>query len=341
MKYDVGGVELKTIHVALLGLGTVGQGVRQTIQTHQDRLQEVTGCTVQVSAVLIEHPKKHIQLDKDIPITTDIHSILNNPDIDIVFEAIVGIEPAFSYLKQAIRAGKHVITANKEMFAHHGSELKKLAQKHDTVIGYDATTAGGIPIIQTIQQLLQVNHIQKVQGILNGTSNFILTEMREQQTSFAAALKQAQKLGYAEADPTNDIEGYDAFYKLMILSELIYGVTPAWEAVKRIGISHITAEEIEQCQTAGEKIKHIATIWKADGEIHATIEPLHLCHTHPLFAVDGVDNAVHLETDLIGNLTLTGPGAGALPTASAMIEDFCTIFTSYHKKRHAKNKVIV
>lgn len=328
---------MKPIHVALLGLGTVGEGVYQTIQTHQDRLQQVTGRPVHISAILIEHPDKYTHLDKEITITTDIQTILQNPDIDVVFEAIVGIEPAFSYLKQCIIAGKIIITANKEMFARHGFELKQLAQKHDTTLGYDATTAGGIPIIQTIQQLLQVNQIHKIQGILNGTSNYILTEMREQHTSFETALEQAQTLGYAEADPTNDIEGYDALYKLMILSELTFGEQPDWADIKRIGISDISAADLANSQTAEEKIKHIATIQQIEGKLHAAVEPISVTTTHPLYAIEGVDNAVYIETDLIGNLTLTGPGAGALPTASAMLEDFCTLFS---KKISTINKVL-
>lgn len=328
---------MKPIHVALLGLGTVGKGVYQTIQTHQDRLQQVTGVPVHISAILIEHPNKHLDIDDKITITTDINTILENPAIDTVFEAIVGIEPALSYLKKCIIAGKNIITANKEMFACHGFALKQLAQKHGTVIGYDATTAGGIPIIQTMQQLLQVNRIQKIQGILNGTSNYILTEMRDQHTSFDTALGQAQQLGYAEADPTNDIEGYDAFYKLMILSELTFGTQPVWKDVKRMGISHVSEADIATTQTNGEKIKHIATIQQVAGEIQAAIEPVPVDKTHPLYAIEGVNNALCIETDLIGNLTLTGPGAGALPTASAMIEDFCMLFTN---SLPIKNKVL-
>ncbi len=317
---------MKPIHVALLGHGTVGKGVYQTIQTHQDRLQLVTGRPVHISAILIEHPEKYTYLDKEITITTDIHTIVQDPDIDVVFEAIVGIEPAYTYLKKCLIAGKSIITANKEMFAHHGSELKQLAQARGTMLGYDATTAGGIPIIQTIQQLLQVNQIQKIQGILNGTSNYILTEMREQQTSFDTALKQAQELGYAEADPTNDIEGYDALYKLLILSELTFGEQPALKEIKRKGISDISAAHIATNQTNGKKIKHLATIQQVEGKLHASVEPISLTDTHPLYAIEGVNNAVNIETDLIGHLTLTGPGAGALPTASAMLEDFCSLF---------------
>lgn len=309
------------INVALIGLGTVGKGVYETIHTHQNRLQKITGKEVAVSTIVVEHVEKHT--NDEVFITNNINEIIEDKNIDLVFEAINGKEPAFSYLKECIKAGKHVITANKEMFATHGRELKHLAQECHVKIGFDATTAGGIPVIQTIQQLLQTNRIQKIQGILNGTSNYILTEMREKKLPFSDALQQAQELGYAEADPTNDVEGFDAFYKLMILSELTFHQQPALESVKRAGITSITQEDIDGLQD--EKIKHIATVYREGEQLVATIEPTVINADHPLYAIEGVDNAVHIEADIIGELTLVGPGAGSLPTASSMIEDFCTI----------------
>lgn len=330
--------KLKTIHVALLGLGTVGNGLYQTIHSHQSRLQELTGANVHISTIVIEHPDRHNQINKNITVTTDINAVLDDPDIEVVFEAIVGKEPAFSYLKRCIKASKHVITANKEMFATYGKELNVLAEQYQVSVGFDATTAGGIPIIRTIQQLIQVNKVNKLQAILNGTSNYILTEMREQNAAFAVALEQAQNLGYAEADPTNDIEGFDAFYKLMILSELIFDEQPVWEEVDRIGITNVTSGQMKKSQIKGEKIKHIATIHKSAGKVQAIIEPVSISKDHPLYGIDGVDNAINLEADIVGQLTLAGPGAGALPTASAMIEDFCTIFSQRVKN---KNTVLV
>ncbi|MEC5424385.1 homoserine dehydrogenase [Virgibacillus sp. C22-A2] len=328
---------MKAINVALLGLGTVGKGVYQTINTHQERLRDITGCSVHVSTFLIEHPEKHATVNGTT--VTDIRTITENPDIDIVFEAIVGKEPAFSYLKKCIQAGKHVITANKEMFAVHGKELRELARQHHVSIGYDATTAGGIPIIQMIQHVLQANNVLKVQAILNGTTNYILTEMRDQNAAFEDALQQAQQLGYAEADPTNDVEGFDAFYKLMILSELIYNEQPNWNDVKRIGITSISEKDIAENQLTNKRIKHIASIWKEDGRILAKVEPVSLPRDHPLYAIEGVDNAINIETDILGELTLKGPGAGALPTASAMIEDFCLIYSG--KSQKEKSTVVV
>ena len=180
---------MKPIQVALIGLGTVGCGVYQTLHIHKQRLEILLGAPVELATIVIENPDKHQKIAEKSTISTDISDILYNPEIDVVFEAINGKEPAFTYLKQCIQAGKHVVTANKEMFASHGRELKELAKANDVQIGYDATTAGGIPIIQTISQLFRANQIQQVQAILNGTSNYILTEMRENKLPFSTALK--------------------------------------------------------------------------------------------------------------------------------------------------------
>ncbi|WP_106495935.1 homoserine dehydrogenase [Lentibacillus sp. Marseille-P4043] len=317
---------MKTLSVAILGFGTVGSGVYETIQKQQHRLQQIVGNPVQVTTIVIEHPKKHVKIAQNIHVTTDINAVITDPNIDVVFEAIVGKEPAHTYLAQCIKAGKHVITANKEMFATHGMELKDLAAAHHVNIGFDATTAGGIPIIQTIQKLLNINRIHSVQAILNGTSNYILTEMRELGTSFPNALRQAQNAGYAEADPTNDIEGYDAFYKLMILCELIFNKQPAWKTVKRTGITDIKPEMHRSQARTKQRIKHVAEIKLVNNSIHAKIEPIAIPESHPLYAIEGVNNAIHIETDIVGPLTLAGPGAGSFPTASAMLEDFCQIW---------------
>lgn len=316
---------MEILHVALLGFGTVGKGVYQTIQTHQKRLQQLIGRRVEVSVIVIRNPHNYTDFQGSVSIETDMKAIIENSKIDVVFEAIVGIEPAYTYLKQCIQAGKHVITANKEMFAHHGGELMQLAQQNQVQIGFEATTAGGVPIIQTIKQLLQVNQIQGITAILNGTSNYILTEMRKEEISFTAALRAAQELGFAEADPTNDIEGMDAFYKLMILCELIFGKQPDWKSVTLTGIQGITVDEIKKAQLEGKRIRHIATVSIKNGNMHAHVKPCIISEGHPLFPVEGVENAIHLQTDLVGSLTLQGPGAGSLPTASAMIEELCML----------------
>ncbi|SEP70275.1 homoserine dehydrogenase [Virgibacillus subterraneus] len=318
---------MKPINIALIGLGTVGCGVYQTLHIHRQRLEKLVGAPINISTIIIENPDKHQKISAKTNITTDVNTVLNNPEIDVVFEAIVGKEPAFSLLRRCIQAKKHVITSNKEMFAIHGQELKRLATQYNVQIGYDATTAGGIPIIQTIQQLLKANQIQYVQAILNGTTNFILSAMREKNITFSTALDEAQNWGYAEADPENDIEGFDAYYKLMILSDLIFEKQPDLKYVKRIGIRDITEDSLQGLQTEGKRVKHIAKIgYDATGNLTASVEPEAVSKEHPLYAVEGVNNAIHIKGDIVGDLTFTGPGAGSFPTASAMIEDFCILF---------------
>ncbi|RNF40147.1 homoserine dehydrogenase [Planococcus salinus] len=312
---------MSVVNAAILGFGTVGEGVYRTIQSHQEELEAALGKPVKVVAVLVKNEHKSREIETDVLVTTEIEEIFNLPDLHVIFEAIVDKEPSFTYLKQAIAKGCHVITANKEMFCYHGQELLDLAQKQRVGVGYEASVAGGIPIIQTLQQLLNINNVTAIQGILNGTSNFILTEMREQKQSFEAALALAQQKGYAEADPGNDIYGCDAFYKLMILSGLVFGEQPDLKSVKINGITGITLEQIELADQWGLRFKHLASIEKKQERLHASVTPVLVSQSHPLYHVEGVDNAVNVTGDLVGDITLQGPGAGMYPTASAMVED--------------------
>ncbi|WP_345239151.1 homoserine dehydrogenase [Pontibacillus salipaludis] len=318
-----------TIRIGLLGYGTVGKGVIDIVYSHQEKIQALLGEPVEVTGVLVQDLKKKREIPSSILVTADFDRLLLQ-DIDIVLEAIVGEEPSFTYCKKAIEQGKHVVTANKEMYAIHGKELKELASKHSVSVGYESTTVAGTPVIRTLQQLLQVNQVEKVEGILNGTSNFILTKMREDGTSFEQSLKEAQQKGYAEADPTNDIKGYDAFYKLMIISELLYGKQPNWDDVYVEGIDRVDPTQIFEASFMDKKIKHVATIEWKDGDVRASIQPISLTEQHPLYSIDGVQNGVVIHTNLAGPLTLSGPGAGASSTASGMIEDFITIFQQSH-----------
>jgi homoserine dehydrogenase len=312
---------MSVIKVAILGFGTVGEGVYQTIQSHADELTVVLGKKVEVAAVLIRNKQKTRDIREDVLITTDFEEILSLPQLDVVVEAIVGKEPSYTFVKQAIERGCHIITANKEMFAHQGKELLELAAIHNVSVGFEATVAGGIPVIQTIRQLLNVNRVRQIQGILNGTSNFILTEMREKKQSFADALRLAKEKGYAEADPTNDVEGFDAFYKTMILSMIAFGTEPIWQNVEREGITSITKELIETAEGLGLRFKHIASISKTGSQINAAVKPTLVGKSHPFYSVEGVENAVNVHSDIVGRITLQGPGAGMFPTASAVIED--------------------
>ncbi len=316
---------METVNVALLGLGTVGTGLYETIKSHEDQLKGVIGKKVKVQAVLIKDASKERDVAGEVLITDRFEDILELGTVDVVLEATGGREPAFTYLKRSLQNGCHVITANKEMYAYHGEELEKIALEHSVSIRFEATVAGGVPIIQTLQHLVNVNRVKKIQAILNGTSNFILTTMREEGLSFAEALKQAQHLGYAEADPTNDIEGYDAFYKLMILSRVSYGVQPAWHSVDRSGISFITSEQIRLASEVGLRFKHVAEIEYGPDGLKGSVKPVLVASTHPFYHIEGVDNAINIEGDIVGNITLQGPGAGKLPTASAMIEDLVQV----------------
>jgi len=211
------------------------------------------------------------------------------------------------------------------MFSRHGRELIELAAKQKVSIGFEATVAGGVPIIQTLQQLLKVNNVYEIQGILNGTSNFILTEMREKKKSFIEALKIAQQKGYAEANPSNDINGCDAYFKLMVLSEIAFGEQPKQKSVKINGITDITIEQIELANKLGLHFKHIASIKREGDCLQASVITTLVSKSHPFYHVEGVENAVQVKTDLVGGITLQGPGAGMFPTASAMIEDLVQV----------------
>ena len=317
---------MSAIHIALLGLGTVGKGVLETIETHQGKLQSLLGKPVKISAILVKNLDKHVLEDKSILLTDQFEEIIELDQLDVVIDVIVGKEPGFTYAKRAIERGCHFITANKEMFAHHGKELLELAEKHGVSVGFEATVAGGIPVIQTLRKLLNVNNITKVEGIINGTSNFILTNMRENQLPFEEVLVSAQEKGYAEADPTNDIEGYDAYFKGLVLSNVVFGELPKGEHIVRKGITHITKEQILAASSLGLKYKHVARLEKQGHDIKLFVEPVLVTETHPFYSVEGVQNAVSIDADIVGNITLLGPGAGKLPTASAVVEDLLHLF---------------
>ncbi|RHW43539.1 homoserine dehydrogenase [Neobacillus notoginsengisoli] len=316
------------IHIALLGFGTVGKGVYETIQTHQTRLKAILGKNVKVAGVLVTDVEKHQLQDDGVLLTSNFEDILNLPKLDIVIEAIIGKEPGFSYLKKSIERGCHIITANKEMFAYHGNELLEYASRFNVACGFEATVAGGIPAIQTIRTLLNVNKIERIEGIVNGTSNYILSKMRDEEVAFQTALQAAQELGYAEADPTNDIEGYDAFYKAMVLSQIAFGEQPEWQRVTRKGISAISHSHIQLFSEWGLRVKHVISLEKGPRGIRCSVKPVLVGPSHPLYSVDGVQNAISIDADIVGNITLQGPGAGKFPTASAIVEDLIQLNAS-------------
>lgn len=316
------------IKAALLGFGTVGQGVYEALKTHSEQLKAVLGEEVVIEGILVKDGSKKRDVDEHVLVTTDFEEILAIEGLQIVFEAIVGEEPGFTYLSRALEKGCHVITANKVMFARHGRTLLNKAEQLERFVGFEATTAGGTPIIRSIAQLLQVNDIYSVEAILNGTSNYILTNMREKGLAFHDVLRRAQELGYAEADPASDVEGHDAFYKLMILSELSFGATPDWENVERKGITEVTSEQISVFKDWGYKVKHLARIRRDRDQFVSSVKPVLVDEEHPLHGVEDVQNAIMVETSLAGKVTVQGAGAGKLPTASAMVEDLTYVLQS-------------
>ncbi|UII56736.1 homoserine dehydrogenase [Cytobacillus spongiae] len=315
----------KTIRVALLGFGTVGQGIFEMIEGKKSALSQLLNAEIEVPVIFVRDGGKKRGVPASTIVTNQWSDLLKTPNIDVVVEAIVGEEPAATYVSEWLGRGIPVITANKEMFSLHGERLKRQAQDNHTYIGYEATTAGSIPVIRTISQLLKVNRIHKVEGILNGTTNYMLTYMREQGKEYEVALEKAQQLGYAEADPTNDVDGFDAFYKLMILCETIYGSQPVWNEVERRPLGS-SLQELVPFVNEKLRLKYIASAELVGDRIIGSIRPTLVGPQHPLFAVEGVDNAIIIHTDLSGELTLRGPGAGKTATASIMLEELVAIF---------------
>lgn len=317
---------MSAIKIAILGFGTVGEGVYRILNEKKENIEKLTGRKVEVVSILVRDKSKKRIPTPGTQITDDIKFIFSEPHIDIIFEAIVGEEPAYTYLSKAIEKGCHVITANKTMFAKRGPDLIKKAESKGVDIGYEATTAGGVPIIRTIENLLPADCVNRIRGILNGTSNFILTKMREDDVSFETALQEAQSLGYAEADPTDDVGGMDAFRKMMILSKLAFGKQPDWDEVPVKGIDKVSEEKVSDAAEKGLYFRHIADISiDENGLLAGSVGPVLVGPDHPFYGVNGVDNAIIVDTDYLGSLTLIGPGAGMYPTGSAMISDLLHI----------------
>lgn len=317
---------MATIKAAILGFGTVGQGIYHILNEKRQELREKLGVELEVAKILVTDASRERVPGTKHLMTESMDDVLAENNLQVVFEAIVNEEPAFTYLKRAVEAKCHVITANKVMLAKRGEELEALAKVNGVFIGFEATVAGGVPIIKTMKNILLVNEVSCVQGILNGTTNYILTKMRAEGWNFEQALKEAQQLGYAEADPFNDVSGQDAFKKLMILSHLAFGEQPNWADVEVIGIDTISPEQVAEATAQGLRYRHVAEVEKLeDGTIQAKVAPLLVNNEHPLYPVDDVFNAVTMETNYIGTLSVIGPGAGMYPTASVMVEDYAEI----------------
>lgn len=310
---------MKKIKIGMLGLGTVGSGVYKTLK----RFDNVE--IVKISVKNINKPRNIENFDESI-LTTDPYEIINNPEIDIFVEVIGGVNPAWEYISAAIKNGKHIVTANKELLAKKGKELFELAEAHNKVILYEAAIAGGIPLIMPIKTIMAGNDITNIQAILNGTTNYILTKMDVDGASYEAVLKEAQELGYAETDPTGDVEGFDAAYKITTLATIAFGKRVDINKVYREGITKVRAQDMKMANELGYKIKLVAVgNLNESGQADVRVHPMLVSKKSTLAHINYVTNAVGLSGFPIGDIVLSGPGAGEFPTASSVIGDVLNI----------------
>ena len=312
----------KIIKVGMLGIGNVGRGTYQALEMNKAKIAETTGLDIEIVRILNRHPEKDRGID--IPkekYTPDVADILDDPDIDIVVELIGGIEPATEYMARALSNGKSVVTANKAAIAANGKMLAALAQENHVLLRFEAAVAGGIPILTSLTTALLSNRFTGVHGILNGTTNYILTQMSEYGKDYAEVLKDAQDKGFAEADPTADVEGLDAANKLSILISLIFGVGAAPEDIPTQGITSVGSADIQFAKESGYTIKLLGSAKEVDGKVYANVEPVLLPDSHPLASVSNEFNAVFVSGNAVDDLMFYGRGAGPLPTGSAVLGD--------------------
>ena len=330
---------MKPLQVGLLGMGTVGLGTWTVLKRNEEEIARRAGRPIRITWIAtrtLDRARATLRNatggTKDVQLTTDAQAVIDHPDVDIVVELIGGIEPAKSYVLRAIANGKHVVTANKALLAAHGNEIFAAAQKAGVMVAFEAAVAGGIPIIKALREGLTANRIEWIAGIINGTSNFILSEMRATGAPFAAVLAEAQKRGYAEADPTFDVEGIDAAHKLTIMSAIAFGVPMQLDKVYTEGITRLTREDIRYAEELGYRIKLLGITRRAAADGIAGGEGIEL-RVHPTLVpakrlianVEGAMNAVLVKGDAVGATLYYGPGAGAEPTASAVIADLVDV----------------
>ena len=315
------------IRVGIIGVGTVGSHVVKILQENEDIITARSGKKiVPVMGVVKDATKKR---NISIPLSTNVDDVLENPEVDIVLELMGGVDEAYSIVTRALKNGKAVVTANKALLAYHRYALKDLAG--DTPIGYEASVAGGIPIIKALREGLSANHIEAIKGIMNGTCNFILTKMMNEKAAFTDVLKEAQALGYAEADPTFDVGGFDAAHKLLILASIAYGIDVKPEEILFEGIEHISSEDICFAKEFGYNIKLLTVAKKSGDKVELRVHPALVPMSQMIAKVDGVMNGISVIGDRVGETMYYGPGAGGSATASAVVSDLIDI------ARHAQN----
>lgn len=309
------------MRIGLLGLGTVGAGVARLLQANGENIELKTGLRLELAKVLVRDRRKVRAGLEHLPLTDDISDILSDPTIQIIVEVMGGVEPARTYMIEALKAGKTIVTANKDVVSQYGKDLYDAGDIGDAELYFEASVGGGIPVIRPLKESLSANRMQRVMGIVNGTTNYILTQMTQQGRPYDEALREAQELGYAEPDPTNDVEGFDAARKLAILASIAFmsRVTP--DQVYTEGITRITPTDIAHGQRFGWVVKLLAIGKEADGQIEARVHPAFIPRRHPLASVSGALNAIFAVGEPVGETMFYGRGAGAGPTASAVVGD--------------------
>lgn len=317
---------MKPVKVGLLGLGTVGTGVVRIVEGHQNDLLYQSGSPIEIVKVLVKDSSKArsiaIHADK---ITEDPRDVIENPEIDVIVEVMGGIELSKELILAALERGKHVVTANKDLMALHGPEILAKAAEKGCDVFYEASVAGGIPIIRTLVEGFSSDRITKIMGIVNGTTNYILTKMSQEGAAYGEVLKEAQQLGYAEADPTSDVEGFDAARKMTILATLGFRANVALSDVTVKGISKVSKEDIAYGKRLGYEVKLLGIAERQDEHISISVQPTMVKQSHPLASVNGVFNAVYVYGEAVGETMFYGPGAGEMPTATSVVADLVAV----------------
>jgi len=316
---------MDTIKIGLLGLGTVGAGVAKVLKNNHDSIARKVGKPVELVKILVNDTKKQRSITlPDGILTNKPEDVLDNLDINIVVEAMGGIEPAKDYIIRAFKNDKQVVSANKDLIATHGKELFAAAKNKNSDLFFEASVAGGIPIIRPLKECLAGNSLEQIMGIINGTTNYILTKMTQEGAAFNEVLKEAQELGYAEADPTADIEGYDAARKIAILASIAFGTRIDFSDVHVEGITKITPEDIQYAKDLGYVIKLLGIANGVNDQVEVRVHPAFIPKNHPLATVNDVFNAIFIKGDAVGEAMFFGRGAGEMPTASAVVGDIIT-----------------
>ena len=315
----------KEIKAALLGAGTVGGGVYKLVERRAAEMQAKAGADLKITKVMVKNLQKKREGIPSEVLTDDWESIVHDPEISIVIELMGGVEPARTYILQALEAGKNVVTANKDLLAEHGQELMEAAERNHCDICFEAAVGGGIPIIRPLKECLAGNEITEVMGIVNGTTNYILTKMTQEGWDFDDALKEAQRLGFAEADPTADVEGLDAGRKMAILASIAFHSRVTFKDVDVKGITKITAKDIQYAKEFGYTLKLLGVARNEEGKMEVGVSPMMIPSTHPLANVNDSFNAVFVHGDAVDDAMFQGRGAGEFPTASAVVGDLISV----------------